>query len=153
MFRLAALWAVFVAGLVLAVILREERLASQGKIPLGRLRRLWFKKDRRRAPRFRVDWAIRYQRLPSSETNHAKSRDLSTTGVSMVVPEQLAVGTLIQVNLTLPDQPIPCAVTGQVVWSKELSSARQRLFAVGVQFQGLDPKIQKQLADALGTKP
>ena len=152
MFRLTALWAIFVAGLILGILLREERLASRGKVPLGRLRRLWFKNDRRRAPRFRVDWPVRYQRLPPSGSNHGQSRDLSSTGVSLIVPERLEVGALLEVNLTLPGQLAPCAITGLVVWSKELPSNGQRLFAVGIQFQGIAPEIQKRLTQALERK-
>ena len=152
MFRLTALWAVFVAMLIFGILLREERLATRGKVPLGRLRRLWFKNDRRRAPRFRVDWPIQYQRVPPSGSNHAQSRDLSATGVSLIVPERLEVGVLLEVNLTLPGQLEPCPMTGPVVWSKELRSSGQRLFAVGIQFQGITPEIQKRLTQALEKK-
>jgi len=153
MFRLAAIWAVGVAAVIFLIVLREERLAAQGKIPLGRLRRFWLHSDRRRAPRYRVDWPIRYQRLPPSEMNHAKSRDLSTTGVALVVPERLEVGSVIQIELTLPGETRPWAVAAQVRWTREIPSQEKRLFALGVQFQGLDPEKEKQLAAVLGKKP
>ncbi len=153
MFRLTALWGIFVAVFILLIILREDRLAAQGRVPLGRLRRLWLKPDRRRAPRYRVDWPVRYQRLPPSVMNHANSRDLSMTGVALVVPERLEVGSLIQVELTLPGQPSPWIVTGQVMWGREVpSSKEQRIFAVGIQFQGLDAQMEVTLAAALNTK-
>ena len=152
MFRLAALWAVGMAAAIFLIILREEWLAAQGKIPLGRLRRFWVGSDRRRAPRYRVDWPIRYQRLPPGGMNGAKSRDLSMTGVALVVPERFEIGSVIQIELILPGQPQPWAVTGQVRWTREISSPGERLFALGVQFQGLDPEREKLLFAAIGQK-
>jgi len=149
MFRLVALWAAFVGVLIFWIVVREEHLASRGKVPLGRLRRLWLWKDRRGAPRYRVDWPVRYQRLPPSGMNHAKSRDLSTTGVALIVSERLEAGTWIQVELTPPGQPVGSTLRGQVVWQREVPSADPRMFAVGVRFYGVDPHLQNQLALAL----
>lgn len=150
MLRLAAIWTVFVAAAILLIVLREDRLAAQGKVPLGRLRRFWLGSDRRRAPRYRVDWPIRYQRLPPAGMNHAKSRDLSMTGVALVAPERLEIGSVIQIELTLPGQTRPWAAAAEVRWTREIPSQEKRLFALGVQFQGLDPEKERQLAAVLG---
>ena len=143
MLRLAALWAIFVAALILFIILREERLTEEGKIPVGRLRRLWPKQEKRIASRYRVNWLIRYQRA------QGETRDLSQTGVGLVVRERLRIGSQIQLECTLPGQPFPMGVSGKVVWVREMNSDSERLFYVGVRFFKLDPKVETQLETVL----
>ena len=64
MIRLIALTAAGIAMMILGIVVREERLAARGRVPMGRLRRLLPGPDRRKFPRWRVDYPIRYQRLP-----------------------------------------------------------------------------------------
>ncbi|MBI3322612.1 MAG: hypothetical protein HYZ94_02910, partial [Candidatus Omnitrophica bacterium] len=77
MMRLAAIWAVAVAGLILFLVMREERLIARGRIPMGRLRRFWFREERRRAPRYRVNWPVRYQRLEGGPSTNGHTKDVS----------------------------------------------------------------------------
>ncbi len=155
MVRLIALWAIFIAGLILFVIFREEQLVGQGKVPVGRLRRLWLQTENRRTPRYRVDWEIRYTRMGAEEAAaRARTRDLSKTGVGLIVNEYLEKGSQIHLKLTLPGRKDPVAVDGQVAWTKEVPTQEKdpsqlRLFFVGIQFIGVDPDMAKRLAEAL----
>ncbi|MBI3333556.1 MAG: PilZ domain-containing protein [Candidatus Omnitrophica bacterium] len=157
MFRLAALWSVFVAAVILLLVLREERLAAEGRVPLGRLRRFWFRRERRRFPRYRVDWAVRYERAGSEEKPSlpAQARDLSQGGAGLLVQERLEVGTQITVSFPLPGGGEPLILRGRVVRVKELPAGTgtpsgQRSFFVGIQFEGLDLKVAEQVGKALG---
>ena len=159
MLRLLAIWAAFVAISILLVILREERLTSQGKVPVGRLRRFWLRGERRRAPRYRVDWSIRYHRLgPSSAgTGPARIRDVSQTGVGLVMEERLETGSELKLEMTLPDRTAPFAITGRVAWAKEILAKRQsdrakRIFFVGIQFMGIPPETAEQILKVLHGK-
>lgn len=156
--RLAALWFVGLAALVLFVILREEKLVRRGKVPSGRLRRLWFRSERRRAPRYRVDFQIRYRRLEGESLVQARTRDLSQTGVGLVLEEYLESGSLIDIEFFLPSSPEPVEVTGKVAWSREVPSdpkvpLSKRFFFAGVQFHRLDPEKEALLARVLKGKP
>lgn len=159
MIRLAALWSVIVAAVILAVVLREDRLVTQGKVPLGRLRRFWFRSERRRAPRFRVNWPIRYQRVDGAASSNGHTRDVSQTGAGMTltVMERIPVGSLIQLGLILPERPLPVSVTGEVRWTREApitagSPGDPRLFHVGVRFQNITPEMGALIAKALGAQ-
>ena len=155
MIRLVALWAALVAVIILAVILREEKLARSGKVPLGRLRRFWLRSDRRRSPRYRLDWPIRYERMGTSSKTHAQPRDLSRIGAGVILKERLEVGDQIQLEFSPPDNPGPIAVTGRIVWIRELArrggkaASGERLFAAGIQFHGISPKVEKTLSALL----
>ncbi len=156
MIRFLAIWGVFLAALILFVVSREERLATQGKVPLGRLRRLWMRPERRGAPRYRVNWQVRYLRLESDPPLAARTRDVSQTGAGMVVEERLPAGSFLQVQLVLPDSPDPVTVTARVAWSKEMPAqdstpGASRSFFIGVQFQNLSAAAARRIGRALRT--
>ena len=153
MIRNFALGVVFIAALILWVVLREDRLSARGKVPLGRLRKLWVRNERRIAPRYRLDWEVRYRRPEKAPDQKAKTRDVSQTGACLIVEERLSPGSALELEFVLPNQSQPIWFLGEVVWQKELSqSASQgnnRIFYVGIQFKNLNPQIEKELTQAL----
>ena len=150
MIRNLALWAASLAAALLLLILREERLAAQGKVPIGRLRRLWFGAERRRKPRYRVDWSVKYQRSENQPSAGAQTRDLSQTGAGLTLDEKLPPGCMLDLELPVPGRQVPLRVTALVVWSKEIADSRsadpQRHFFVGVHFQNLSATLREELA-------
>ena len=152
-----ALWSVIVAALILFVVLREDRLVGRGKIPMGRLRRFWFRSERRRAPRYRVNWPVWYQRVEWGASTNGHTRDVSQTGAGMTltVLEKMPVGCVIQLELLLPERPSAIQVTGEVVWTKEVTApdpppGEPRLFHTGVRFHNITPELGTLIAKALG---
>ena len=155
MIRLAALWAVAVALLILLIIVREEWLAHHGRVPLGRLRRLWFCKDRRCAERFRLDAVVQYRRSEEAPSSAAQVSNLSTAGVGLIVRERLDAGSRLHLSFRLPNQSSLLTVTGQVQWIREVrsrSATGERLFFIGVQFEEPVPQGTNQLAELLRSR-
>lgn len=158
MVRLIALWAAALAALILALVIREERLASRGKVPTGRLRRLWFGCDRRRAPRYRVDWVARYNRPPEVTNGKGRTRDVSRMGAGLIVEERLKIGSVLTMELSLPNRPQPLRLSTEVRWTKELprhlmrNQDGPRAFWVGVQFLKMDPALESDLQRALESR-
>lgn len=158
MIRLLALWAVFLAAFLLAVMIREDRLTARGKIPMGRLRRLWFRTERRRAPRYRVNWGIRYSRQEGRgpARQEGSTRDVSQTGAGLTVQEKLPVGSFLDMELALPESSSSLCVRAEVMWTKEMPLPEPsppeegRTFFVGIRFQGIDPELEQRLRKALG---
>jgi len=153
--RLLALWAALVATMILILLLREERMAKVGKVPLGRMRRFWFQSDRRGAPHYRLDWTIRYQRLGAELYAQAQTRDVSQMGAGLLLRERLEIGDEIQLELSPPGNPDLITVTGRVVWIREIPQRRkigqgERFFATGIQFQGISSEMEKRLSALLG---
>ncbi len=156
MIRLMALWLIFISCAILLIILREEKLVAQGKVPLGRLRRFWVRNDRRRAPRYRTNGLVRYRRVNAEDLNgSARASDISETGVGLVVQHYLAVGSYLQLEFIVPPRPNPLLVAGKVAWirpvhPKKRSSPEEKFFFVGVQFFDTDPKITAYLRTLFG---
>lgn len=155
MVRLVALWAAVLAVFLLMWVSREERLAARGKVPLGRLRRFWLRSERRRAPRYRVDWIIRYERLePPPARGNGKTRDVSRSGAGLMVPEKLPIGSLIRLEVTPPDQGPLLEMRAEVVWLKEVAldgegSGQVRQFFIGIRFCDVPPTVEQQISQAL----
>ena len=147
MLRLTALMAAITALAILLVVIREERLIQVGRVPTGRLRRLWLQQERRVAPRYRVNWMIRYQRAETNGTGQIK--DLSETGIGILLRERVEEGAQLQVECMLPQRLQPLVVLGKVTWVREIESGRERLFYVGIQFFKLDPHVAVELNAAL----
>ncbi len=154
MIRVLALWLALVSCLILSFILREERLIAKGKIPSGRLRRIWFRPERRRAPRYRVNCSIRYERLLSNHSEAAgKTWDVSRTGAALILEERLDFGALLRLELRLAENTAPLTIEGKVVWVRQLplekKAPEKRLFLTGIQFKHLDPKTETLLQKSL----
>lgn len=157
MMRVVALWAIVVAAAILLLVTREERMVARGRVPIGRLRRFWFRSDRRRAPRYRVNWPIRYQRVEGGASTNGRTRDVSQTGAGMTltVTEKMPVGCVIQLELILPEKPSPVSVIGEVRWTREVPPASDapgevRHFLMGVRFRDITPEMGALIAKALG---
>ncbi len=154
MIRILALGAVCLAVFILIVVLREERLQIKGKVPLGRLRKLWFRNERRIAPRYRLDWPVRYRRTDKVSNLPATTRDVSQTGAGLMVEERMEVGSEVELQFTLPTHPQPIWVISEIMWQKEVARNpstpdNKRVFYIGVHFKGLSPKIEKELTKSL----
>ncbi|MCM8794485.1 MAG: PilZ domain-containing protein [Candidatus Omnitrophica bacterium] len=154
MIRFIALWLIVVASAILLFILREERLAQQGKIPLGRLRRIWLFSERRRAPRYRLNLSIKYVRLNGDPPSSAQTWDVSQTGASLVMKERLEPGSGLRIEAAAPEGGEPVIFSGRVVWvrpipPKRQDSTQERLFLTGLQFDRLDAKTDSALGKIL----
>ena len=159
MIRFLALGIVSISTMVLFIIFREDRLSSAGKVPLGRLRRFWLQGERRRHPRYRIDWNIRYKRgSESPHVQHAQTRDVSQTGAGLVMKEKLDPGSPLHLEFAIPGKPAPLNVKAEVVWSRPVpqkseDSTQERLFFVGIRFFNIDPQLSSELVKALGGHP
>lgn len=154
MLKLIALWAAAAAALLLVLVTREEKLAARGKVPVGRLRRFWLRAERRRAPRYRVNWTIRYERLePPPVHGDGKTRDVSQTGAGLMIAEKLPIGSVIRLEVTPPEENYFLKTTAEVVWLKEVPVDGPRQFFIGIRFRDLNSADEQRITRALRGHP
>ncbi len=159
MFPIFGMGAVVLSFLILSVVVREEKLVEQGKVPTGRLRRLWMRSDSRRAPRFRVDWTVRYRRMPESAAapaSQAATDNISRSGIGVMILEKIPVGSLLELEIAFPDRSVEAAapVRATVVWIKEMPAGEKepRRFFAGLHFEPLSEPFAADLREALRTR-
>ena len=75
----------------------------------------------------------------------AYTTDLSRGGMFVATYKLLPRGTVIRLNIALPDGESEVSVTGKVVYVREASQSEGRSAGMGVQFIDPDGSIQRRL--------
>jgi c-di-GMP-binding flagellar brake protein YcgR len=134
--------------LILAIIYQDEHRKRRLARKSTKLRKFWSQKDKNRRKYHRVDAEIDvlYEILSDNRTflNGASlTRNLSLGGVNLALSEKLFPGTILKLQLNLPQSAQSTTrsifVQGKVVWTKEIyerftKKNRKRYFATGIQF-------------------
>ncbi len=85
-----------------------------------------------------------FKDLNSGKAHRALTKDIGGNGVCLVTEDEMATGTPLAVQITLPDRPAPIAFLGDVVWSILLMEASQYSarppVETGIRFVSIDPK-------------
>ncbi len=104
-------------------------------------------KERRKFKRFDAYMGVKYQ---SPEDNGVKgislSKDLSRDGLKMNSNRDLKIGTLLDLEIDIPDDPKPVRTTGKVMWSHVSENINQG-FDQGVRFLMMDPVDKFRILD------
>lgn len=104
-------------------------------------------KERRKFKRFDAYMSVKFQ---SSEENTLKgislSKDLSRDGLKINSNSNMKVGSLLNLEIDIPDDPKPVKTTGKVVWSRP-SEDRNEGFDQGVRFLMMDPVDKFRILD------
>jgi len=102
-------------------------------------------KDRRIFERLRDVVNIRYSVQGRDKTkNECLPRDISGGGLGMCVPETIKAGTLLDLEITVPDNPKKTIKgSGEVLWSKPFghfqTNENVTLHDIGVRFLNIEP--------------
>lgn len=76
--------------------------------------------DRRVFARIASELPLRFLNLNSARESVAKTSDISAKGIGMVIKEELAPRTPLEIWLDMPDKGEPVYTRGEVVWSKKI---------------------------------
>ena len=156
---LLVLVVVMVLGLILFLVMREERILKSGAVPQGILEAIWDGTDRRNHPRWLFSCPIRYRIYPNDvreQKTEACAQDASRGGIAARMPERLASGVWLELELMLP-QGSAIRAMGEVRWSRELVRAHAfapREFLTGIFFSKVtDTDVARllELAQQKGT--
>ena len=96
-------------------------------------------KERRKFKRFDAFMNVQFR---SQETNSAEAtgltKDLSREGLRVSTERPLPAGTLVDLEIQLPDETRPIRSTGKVMWSRS-ANGEESGFDSGVCFLLIDP--------------
>jgi len=101
-------------------------------------------KERRKFKRFDAYMNVQY-RSQDAKTNEGSglSKDLSREGIKVNTNQALQSGTLVDLEIHLPDDKRPVKSTGKVMWSKPSNNG----FESGVCFLLIDPVDKFRVLD------
>jgi c-di-GMP-binding flagellar brake protein YcgR len=124
--------------LILLVSIRlEESKSKRENMPRGTIEKYWDGSERRRFVRFDSALDLKYQVRKTSRADAGRIRDISDGGLRMLADQRLESGTLIGIEIDVPDGA-SIRLEGIVVWCNEAkgktAAGDRRLFHVGVRF-------------------
>ena len=97
-------------------------------------------KERRKFKRFDAYMSVKCNRAQESQSVSllGLSKDVSRDGVCINSNDQLEKGTVVDLEIDLPDDSRPVRTTGKVMWTKA-SQNKDDGINYGVQFVSIDP--------------
>lgn len=143
--------------LILAVIYQDEYKKRKLNRKSARLNRFWTSahppgKERRKTLRINAEIEVLYEVASANAVRKVNSisRNISLGGINLALNEKLFPGTILKLQLNIPERSRPIISQGEIVWVKEtpkkfMSQKEQRIFATGIKFIQMDPKDETDL--------
>ena len=107
--------------------------------------------ERRRYVRLDTRLQITYTIIKQKEADtKAEAKDIGGGGIRIFLTEPLPAQTLLNLEIRLPEDPIPIKCTGRVVWAEEFSilqgeKKEERRYEGGIQFSEIKPKDRDRI--------
>lgn len=130
---------IMILAVMLFMIYRSERASRKKALPRAKIEEYWDGKERRRHVRFKKALELTYMIEKRPHLKNGRTVDISEGGLKLLLAEKLAVGTIMDLHITLPDsaKSVEIEIEGEVVWSseaKEDAVSDKRLFYSGIKF-------------------
>ena len=104
-------------------------------------------KERRKFKRFDAYMSVKFQAASNLEVKGISlSKDLSREGIKMNTGVDLNEGTVLDLEINIPDDPAPVHTSGKVMWSRP-SEGNDQGFDQGVRFLMMDPVDKFRVLD------
>jgi c-di-GMP-binding flagellar brake protein YcgR len=104
-------------------------------------------KERRKFKRFDAFMTVKYKtQEPSELAGVSLSKDLSREGIKLSGNAKLAKGTLVDLEIDIPDDPKPVHTTGEIVWIQK-GEEKEKDFELGIKFLMMDPVDKFRVLD------
>ena len=105
-------------------------------------------KDRRKFKRFDAYMSVKFKSPGEEELLHgiSLSKDLSREGIKMNSNVSIKEGTVIDIEIDIPDDPKPVRTAGKIMWSRP-AEGRNHGYDQGVRFVMMDPVDKFRVLD------
>jgi len=141
--------------LIYIVFSREQKKISEKFAPRGKVREYCAgEKDRRKCERFDTELDLKYNLIPSPKSNFStNARNISKSGISIVVYEILPKDSLIDMEISVPNSKEVIKLRGRIAWCEgcngpeRLDKDGRRTFITGIEFVDTDKKHQEILTE------
>ena len=104
-------------------------------------------KERRKFKRFDAYMSVKYQAAENERVKGISlSKDLSREGLKINSTASLKEGAVVDLEITIPDDPKPVQTSGKIMWSRQAEGENQG-FDQGVRFVMMDPVDKFRILD------
>lgn len=123
---------------------------------LVKVKGYWDGSNRRSVDRYNITLKVKYYANGTPLAGHAS--DISTKGIKLLLDEKFEKGSLLRLEISLPNQPHIIRASGEVMWTEEATEdeklSSKRLFNTGIKFSRFHNLDDKKLFDFIyGLQP
>lgn len=105
-------------------------------------------KERRKFKRFDAYMSVKFTSADDLTVRGVSlSKDLSRDGIKMNSGCELKNGSLVDIEINIPDDPKPVKTTGKIMWSRPSQEQGQGGYDQGVRFLTMDPVDKFRVLD------
>ncbi len=134
---------------------REQKKISEKFAPRGKVEEYCtVEKDRRKCERLNTELDVKYNLIPSLKPDFStNARNISKSGISILIYEILPKGSLIDMEVSVPNSKEAIKLKGKVAWCEGCSGTERfdkdgkRIFIVGIEFMDTDKKQREALTE------
>lgn len=134
---------------------KEQKRISEKFAPRGKVEEYCAgEKDRRKCERFDTELNLKYNLIPSPKSDFSThARNISKSGISIVVYEILPKDSLIDMDISIPNSKEVIKLRGKIAWCEGCSGPERidkdgrRTFITGIEFVDTDKKNQEILTE------
>lgn len=94
--------------------------------------------ERRSSKRLLFPVTVKYI-LPDSSDGKVIANNISITGICLVLPQKLNVGTELMLAIPMPTRNRKAVIYGKVVWQKKSEGSIKEGYIIGISFVKADP--------------
>lgn len=103
--------------------------------------------ERRKFKRFDAFMSVKFNVEDAQEaTGVCLSNDLSRDGMKLMANAKISKGSLVNLEIDIPDDPKTVNTTGEIVWSRKLKGNEQD-YELGIRFLMMDPVDKFRVLD------
>ena len=156
MFLILELLFIVLLSMVLFMLYKNERASSARLVPHAKLEEYWKGSERRSCVRFQKDMDVQYLVEKKPHLKNGRAVDMSEGGLKLLLDEKPAVGSVLDLKITLPGSKDTAEIKGEVAWAEEAKPASgagqgKRQFHVGIKFLAVKGASARELAKYIGS--
>ena len=134
--------------LILIIVFIDEQKRRRERTIIATMDRYWDGDDRRKFIRIDASFRVSYKLEADAkkEVNATVTSDISEGGAGVILTEKFNEGSMLSLEIMLPNEPRPVSVKGRVTWIKEAHTdeAGRKNFDAGIEFLNIQ-KADKEL--------
>lgn len=152
MLLIAQVIIIVVLIITLIALFIEEAGIKKSNIPTGSVKEYWNGRERRKTIRINASLVVKYTvKKNLNRKFNGQMKDISRSGMKLMINEKLAKGTLLLLEFELPYIEKTIAAEGKVIWATgefgERDEMERRVFHTGIQFTNIKSDDENTLVN------
>ncbi|MDD5495549.1 MAG: PilZ domain-containing protein [Candidatus Omnitrophica bacterium] len=151
MLLIMELFLIALLGMIVFLLIKNQKINSKKTVPHAKLEEYWDGKERRRHFRFHKELVLEYKLLKNPHSNkNCRTINISEGGLKLYLDDKLLKGTIMQIEIEIPEAKLHGEIEGEVVWTEDADSkdgSGKRFFYSGIKFLRIEEPFRTKLGN------